>query len=100
MLNTHLEGKQWLVGNSVTLADVSNFISLMTSFALILDGGFRKAMPHVTAWFQRMSQEYAVKSVVGNVKMCEKAVKPVDPTKLPVVAQAPKPVLVATPAPV
>jgi glutathione S-transferase len=51
ILNTHLEGKQWLVGNSITLADVSNFISLVTPFALVLDGGFRKAMPHVTAWF-------------------------------------------------
>jgi elongation factor 1-gamma len=72
ILNTHLDGKKWLVGDSITLADVSNFVSLIIPFAFVLDGGFRKAMPHVSAWFQRVSQESAVKSVVGNVKMCEK----------------------------
>ena len=34
ILNTHLEGRQWLVGNNVTLADVSNFVSLIAPFAL------------------------------------------------------------------
>lgn len=97
ILNTHLEGKQYLVGNSVTLADVSNFVSLIIPFALVLDGGFRKAMPHVSAWFQRMSQESAVKSVVGSCKMCEKQVKPVDPAKLPAVAETPK--VADTPSP-
>lgn len=55
ILNTHLEGKKWLVGNSITLADVSQFISLIVPFSFALDGGFRKAMPHVSDWFQRMS---------------------------------------------
>jgi len=65
ILNTHLEGKKWLVGDSITLADVSNFVSLIYPFSFVLDGGFRKAMPHASAWFQRLSQEAAVRSVVG-----------------------------------
>lgn len=98
ILNTHLEGKQWLVGNSITLADVSQFTSLVVPFSFVLDGGFRKAMPHASAWFLRCSQESSVKSVAGSVKMCEKQVKPVDPAKLSVVvAKAPK--VAATPAP-
>jgi hypothetical protein len=63
----------------------------------VLDGGFRKAMPHASAWFQRLSQEAAVRSIVGNVKMCEKQLKPVDPAKLPKVVEAPK--AAPTPAP-
>ena len=70
---------------------------MVVPFSFVLDGGFRKAMPNVSAWFQRISQESAVKSVAGSVKMCEKQVKPVDPAKLPVVAEAPK--VAATPAP-
>ena len=96
-MNTHLDGKKWLVGDNITLADVSNFVSLIVPFAFVHDGGFRKAMPHASAWFQRLSQESAVRSVVGNVKMCEKQLKPVDPTKLPAVVEAPK--AAPTPAP-
>jgi glutathione S-transferase/translation elongation factor EF-1beta len=99
ILNTHLEGKQYLVGDSITLADVSQFVSLIVPFSFVLDGGFRKAMPNVSAWFQRVSQEQAVKSVAGNVKMCEKSIKPVDPTKLVAVEVKPVPTPTLTPAP-
>jgi translation elongation factor EF-1beta/Sec-independent protein translocase protein TatA len=43
-------------------------------------------MPNVSQWFQRVAQLEAVVRVCGNVKMCEKPIKPVDTSKLPVVA--------------
>jgi translation elongation factor EF-1beta len=61
-------------------------------FALVLDAGFRKAMPALTAWFQRTASQSAVINVFGCAKMCEKAMKPVDVSKLPKVDP------VATPA--
>jgi glutathione S-transferase/translation elongation factor EF-1beta len=85
MLNTHLEGKTWLVGGRMTLADVSCFIGMIAAFQLIFDPGFRKAMPNVSAWWERVSQQSCVISVVGRFRMCEKAMKAQDATKLPAV---------------
>jgi translation elongation factor EF-1beta len=68
-------------------------------FSFVLDGGFRKAMPHASAWFARVSAEQSVKNVAGSIKMCEKQVKPVDPAKLPKV-EAAKPVAAPVAAPV
>ena len=88
MINTHLTGKTFLVGERFTLGDISLFNSLVIPFGFILDGGFRKAMPAVSAWFERVSKIEHVVKVAGNVKMCDKPVKPVDPTKI--VAATPK----------
>jgi len=76
MLNTALEGKQWLVGNTVTLADVIVSLSLATSFQTTLDGGFRKAMKNVGSWVEACYALGAVTSVCGNIKLCAKALKP------------------------
>jgi len=43
-LNTALEGKKWLVGNEMTIADVFVALMLSYSFQTVLDSGFRKAM--------------------------------------------------------
>jgi len=97
MLNTHLTGKTFLVGERFTLSDISVFTSLIIPFGFVLDGGFRKAMPAVSAWFERCSKNSHVISTCGHVKMCSKPVKPADPAKLPTVvapvakaAEAPK----------
>lgn len=39
-------------------------------------------MPNVSAWFERISKHEAVIKVCGNIKMCEKMIKPVDTSKL------------------
>jgi glutathione S-transferase/translation elongation factor EF-1beta len=85
-LNTHLAGKTFLVGQRLTLADIVTFAPLSLDFALVLDAGFRKAMPNVSEWFARVAAQSAVMNVAGACKMCEKPVKPIDWTKLPVVA--------------
>jgi elongation factor 1-gamma len=86
MINTHMTGKTFLVGERFTLADISLFTALIMPFGFVLDGGFRKAMPAASAWFDRCSKIQSVINVCGHVKMCDKPVKPVDPSKLPVVA--------------
>ena len=55
VINTQLKDSEWLVGNRLTLADVTTFNALLLPFTLSLDGGFRKAMPAASAWFLKMS---------------------------------------------
>jgi len=42
-----------------------------------LDGGFRKAMPKFSAWFERVTSLPAFVKVAGNIKVAAKTVKPV-----------------------
>lgn len=51
VLNSHLQGKSFLVGDRLTIADIAQFTSLIVPFSFVLDGGFRKAMPNVSQWF-------------------------------------------------
>lgn len=56
ILNTHLQGKEFLVGGHLTLADIAVWQSLYLAMTLALDGGFRKAMPNLAAWFEKVSK--------------------------------------------
>jgi glutathione S-transferase/translation elongation factor EF-1beta len=85
LMNSRLVGKSFLVGGRLTYADIVNFTSLIMPFAFVLDAGFRKAMPDVSAWFERVSKQSAIINVAGAVKMCEKPIKPIDTANLPVV---------------
>lgn len=51
-LNTHLKGKKWIVGDATTLADIICGLTLLTSFQLVLDAGFRKGRPDLAKWFE------------------------------------------------
>jgi translation elongation factor EF-1beta len=90
-MNDHLAGKTFLVGQRLTLADISNFMFMAMGFVFIFDGGFRKAMPNLTAWFERVAAQSAVIAHFGCLKMCEKAMKPQDVSKLPKVEVVAKP---------
>jgi len=79
-------GRTFLVGQRLTLADISNFLFMSIGFAFIFDAGFRKAMPHISEWFQRVAAQSAVINVAGCLKMCEKSIKAIDASKLPQVA--------------
>lgn len=56
IVNTHLEGKDYLVGNTLTIADIALFGATMASYGLVLDAGFRKAMPNAAGHFERLSK--------------------------------------------
>lgn len=76
VLNSHLTGKNWFVGNSLTYADVSMFTALAPAFQLCLDAGFRKAMPELARWFEKMARLPVVVGRLGYVKACARAVAP------------------------
>lgn len=76
LLNNALNLKEFLVGNRFTLADVAVFVALYIPFTMSLDAGFRKAMPHVSAWFERVAKRPEVVKIVGHVHLPIKAMKP------------------------
>jgi glutathione S-transferase len=74
-LNTHLEGKPFLVSNRVTVADIVVGLTLVPLYQTVLDAGFRKAMPHATQWIERLIQLPEVSARIGNIKFAAKALK-------------------------
>ena len=69
LLNDRLKGKSWLVGDKLTLADIVTFNNLIVPFAFVFDGGFRKAMPDISAWYEKMSRLPVIANTAGYVKM-------------------------------
>jgi len=75
-LDAFLKDKEWLVGNKISLADIYVGGCFSFAFQTFFDSGFRKAMPRLSAWFERFSQHPEVKKRCGNIKSCQKALKP------------------------
>ena len=97
-LNTALTGREWLVGNSMSLADVAVAVSLVIPLQILLDGGLRKAMKEVNSWAERVFALPEFRKVYGQIHFCGKALKPncipdpkVEKKKEAPVAAAPKP---------
>lgn len=79
-LNKELTENEWLAGTAgPSFADYAMACYWNLAFATTLDAGFCKAKPHhaTVAWFKKVSALPAFVKVMGHVKMCEKAVKPV-----------------------
>lgn len=81
VLNTHLQGKDYLVGNHLTVADLIVACSLILPFQTALDGGFRKAMQNVTNLVEKIVKLPEVVKRLGNVKFAHKVIKAVAPPK-------------------
>lgn len=75
-MNNHLNGKNWLVGSSMTLADIACGVLFTECFQLVLDSGFRKSMPNVTKWFQAFAANSSVIASCGMIKCADKCIKP------------------------
>lgn len=74
-MNNSLTG-DWLVGNSVTVADIflAGFLSIC--YQTILDLGFKKAAPKAAAWFERVTALPEFVAVYGRIKIAKKSIKP------------------------
>ena len=72
-LNTELRLRTWLVGERITLADISLMSSLLLVFnnKALLDMG--EELPHVTRWYNTVINQTNVKSVLNGVNLELKA---------------------------
>lgn len=67
ILDTHLNGKSWLVGDRMTIADIYVGSSLILAFQTVFDFGFRKAHPHLTKWFEAFIGSKAILKRFGRI---------------------------------
>jgi elongation factor 1-gamma len=96
ILDNHLLTRTYLVGNSVSLADVVVAVALLQLYQLVLDPAFRKEFVNANRWFVTIVNQPEVKAVLGEVQLADKAaVAPAAPKekkeKAPKEAKAPAP---------
>ncbi|CAI4227083.1 unnamed protein product [Auanema sp. JU1783] len=72
IFNDILLSKTFLVGNRLSLADVSVALDLLPAFQHVLDEGARKKFGNVLRWFNTIVNQPAVNEVVGNVVFASK----------------------------
>jgi len=72
LLNNLLLGRTFLVGERVTLADISLCCNFLSLYVQVLDPKFREAYGNVNRWFLTCINQPAFKKVLGEIKLCEK----------------------------
>lgn len=80
-LERHLIKKTYLVGERVTLADISSAAALFGGFKMVFDAPFRKEFPAVTRWFTTIVNQPNFKAVAGEFDFCETQAKFTPPKK-------------------
>jgi elongation factor 1-gamma len=72
LLNKHLEGKSFIVGNSITLADVTMFNVLRPYFQLVFVEDQRKKLyANITSWFTSLAATEAAVKTYGRTVLCK-----------------------------
>lgn len=70
-LNTHLASCTYLVGDSVTLADIIMTCNLFMGFTKLMTKSFTSEFPHVERYFWTMVNQPNFKKVLGEVKQTD-----------------------------
>jgi len=71
-LNDHLLTRTFLVGERVSLADITVACTLLSLYKQVLDPAFRKPFPNVNRWFTTTVNQPNAKAVLGNVQLAAK----------------------------
>lgn len=70
-LECHLHTRTYLVGDAITLADISIVSALVYPMKLVCDKSFLKPFTNVTRWFNTCVNQEEFKKVIGEVKLCK-----------------------------
>lgn len=81
-LNTHLASNTFLVGHSVTLADIVMTCNLYMGFSKLMTKSFTSEFPHVERYFWTMVNQPNFSKILGEVKQTA-SVPPVSSAKKP-----------------
>jgi elongation factor 1-gamma len=70
VLDDYLKSRVYLVGEGLTLADLSVATSLMPLFQHGLDESERKPLPHLVRWFETVVRKKVSEAVIGKFEFC------------------------------
>ena len=73
-LDDHLLTRTFMVGSSITLADIALAAALFYPMKFVLDKSLRKPFGNVVRWFQFISGQDEFRSVAGDCALCSKRV--------------------------
>ncbi|OVA08070.1 Translation elongation factor EF1B [Macleaya cordata] len=82
-LNAHLASNTYLVGHSVTLADIITTCNLLLGFSVMLTKSFTSEFPHVERYYWTMVNQPNFRKLLGEVKQTETIPPPVEFAKKP-----------------
>jgi len=72
-IECHLfNGQTFLVGQQITLADICVASALVYPMKLVCDASFLEPFPNVSRWFKMCVDQSEFKSIIGDVRLCEK----------------------------
>ncbi|KAJ9056271.1 Elongation factor 1-gamma [Entomophthora muscae] len=71
-LNKELENKHYLVGDSITLADIVVGEDLGLVYSMIMDEPYRNKYPNLTKFYHNYRENAHVKEIGGPIKLAEK----------------------------
>lgn len=89
-LNSYLASNTFLVGHSVTLADIILTCNLYLGFTYILTKSFTSEFPHVERYFWTLVNQPNFRKIIGEVKQTD-AIPPVKTPEEAAAAAKPKP---------
>uniref|UniRef100_A0A2I2ZIF9 Elongation factor 1-gamma n=1 Tax=Gorilla gorilla gorilla TaxID=9595 RepID=A0A2I2ZIF9_GORGO len=72
LLDAYLKTRTFLVGERVTLADITVVCTLLWLYKQVLEPSFRQAFPNTNRWFLTCMNQPQFRAVLGEVKLCEK----------------------------
>lgn len=81
VLNKVLLTQTYLVGDKVTFADICVATSLITPYKMVFDSEFRAQYKNVNRYFKTLINQPNFKAVVGEIPLCEVALKYTPPKK-------------------
>ncbi|CAL5183048.1 unnamed protein product [Lathyrus oleraceus] len=81
-LNTHLAHNTYLVGDSVTLADIITTSNMLLGFSKLLVKSFTSEFPHVERYFWTLVNQPNFRKIIGQVKQTE-ALPPIPSAQKP-----------------
>lgn len=79
-LNSHLLTRTYLVGERLTLADISVATTLLHLYQYVLEPSLRKPYQNVNRWFQTVIYQPESIKVIGTFKLADKTLE-YDPKK-------------------
>lgn len=81
VMEDHLMINTFLVGERISLADIIAAGIVSRGMELVLDKAWRSEHPSVTRWFETVVNQANYKSVAGEPKLAEEAIKYTPPAK-------------------